>query len=243
MITLAVFIIGVMLRLTKWFSFGFGPHVKPKKPKPKSNRLIALIKAWSIEMIPPWDLSGRLAWAEDIAGITMHFTCILILISALHLASVKNILDLPANPADLLRLMVNYIVAPIFSMGTSNLPAIPPILRIVAPRWLLTYFITPIFLATLAILIMRRAEHYRRGGPLKTLTMRTDWIASILLWLAGFTGFLAVIFVEPYTQILTIHLILTQLFIMYLPYGKLVHSATVFLVRSWSGLRRGRYGV
>jgi nitrate reductase gamma subunit len=226
MITLAVFIIGVMLRVTKWVSFGFGPHVKPKRLPPRSNRLIALIKAWSIEMIPPWDLSGRLAWAEDIAGLTMHATCILILIGALHVASVQNILNLPVHPSKL------------------RLPVIPASsLPITIPRSILTYIITPIFLATLAILIMRRAEHYRRGGPLRILTMRTDWIASILLWLAGFTGFLAVVHIEPYTPSLTVHLILTQLFIIYLPYGKLVHSATVFLVRSWSGLRRGRYGV
>ena len=226
MITLAVFIIGVMLRVTKWVSLGFGTNARPKRLPPRSNRLIAVIKNWSINMIPPWDLSGRLAWAEDIVGITMHVTCILILLGALHAASVQNILDLPVTPSKL------------------RLPVIPASsLPITIPRSILTYIVTPIFLATLGILILRRVEHYITRGPLRPLTMRTDWIASILLWLSGFTGFLAVVHVEPYTPILTVHLILTQLFIMYLPYGKLIHSATVFLVRTWAGLRRGRYGV
>jgi nitrate reductase gamma subunit len=224
MITLTVFLIGVILRVTKWVSFGLPKG--PKKSPPKSNRLIAVIKNWSIEMIPPWDLSGRLAWAEDIAGITMHVTCILILLGAMHAASILNIIDIP------------------FQTSTFRLPVIPPSsLPISIPRWILTYIVTPIFLSTLAILILRRADHYITGGPLKLLTLKTDWIASILLWFAGFTGFLAVIAVEPYLQIMTMHLILTQLFIMYLPYGKLVHSASVFLVRTWYGLKRGRYGV
>ena len=76
MITLAVFIIGVMLRLTKWFSFGFGPHVKPKKPKPKSNRLIALIKAWSIRNDPSmgsvWQTRVGRRYSRDNNAFHMH---------------------------------------------------------------------------------------------------------------------------------------------------------------------------
>jgi len=223
MITLTVFIIGVMLRITKWVSFGF-PRIK--RDKPKSNRLIGGIKNWTINMIPPWDLAGRVEPVEYVVGITMHVSCILILLGAIHVASVQNIINIPYQPSNI------------------RFPIIPPSsLPISIPRWLLTYIVTPIFLSTLALIIIRRLYHRFMGGPQKSLTTRTDWIAPILLWLAAFTGILAVLSFEPYTTILTMHLILTQLFIMYLPFSKLIHGATVFLVRTWSGFRRARYGV
>lgn len=223
LITLVVFIIGVALRIAKWASFGFP---KMRRPPAKSNRLWGAIKNWSINMLPPWDLAGRAEPVAYVVGITMHVTCILILLGALHAASVLHILDLPVYPSRF------------------RLPMIPASsLPITVPRRLLTYVITPIFLSTLAILILRRIYHKLRGGPLKAVTIKTDWIASPLLWLAGFTGFLSVVSYEPHTLILTLHLILTQVFIMYLPYSKLIHSAAVFLVRTWFGFRRAIYGV
>ena len=223
LITLVVFITGVMLRLTKWASLSFPRH---DRPRGKSNRLIGAIKNWSIDMIPPWDLAGRVEPVAYVVGIAMHITCILILLGALHAASVQNIIGLP------------------FTQSRLRLPMIPASnIPVAIPRTLLTYVITPIFLSTLGILILRRVYCNFRGGPLKALTRKGDWVAAPLLWSAGFTGFLAVVAVEPYMPILTLHLILTQAFIMYLPYSKLIHSATVFLVRTWSGFRRAVYGV
>lgn len=223
MITLVVFIVGVMLRLAKWASLGF---TRQARPRGKSNRLIGAIKNWSIDMIPPWDLAGRVEPVGYVVGIVMHISCILILLGALHTTSVQNIIDIP------------------FTQSRLRLPVIPASnIPVSIPRTLLTYLVTPIFLATLGILILRRVYYNLRGGPLKALTRKGDWVAAPLLWSAGFTGFLAVVSVEPYMLIMTLHLILTQAFIMYLPYSKLIHSATVFLVRTWSGFRRAIYGV
>ncbi|MEM3004740.1 MAG: hypothetical protein QXO25_03450 [Candidatus Bathyarchaeia archaeon] len=222
-ITLAVFIIGVMLRLFKWASFGFA---KRDRPRGKSSKLIGAIKNWSIDMIPPWDLAGRVEPVAYITGIVMHISCILILLGALHAASVQNIIDIP------------------YMQSRLRLPGVPASnIPVSIPRTLLTYIITPVFLSSLGILILRRVYYNLRGGPLKALTKKGDWAAAPLLWAAGFTGFLAVVAVEPYVPILTLHLILTQAFIMYLPYSKLIHSATVFLVRTWFGFRRSVYGV
>ncbi len=223
LITLVVFIVGVLLRLAKWTSLGFP---KLNRPLSRSRRIVGAIKNWSFNMIPPWDLAGRVELVGYVVGIVMHITCILILLGALHQASVQHILDMPYSQSR--------FRFPIFPV--SSLP-------IAIPRDLLTFIITPVFLSTLGLLIMRRIYQNLRGGPLKALTLKADWIASPLLWAAGFTGFLAVISIGPYTPILTLHLILTQLFIMYLPYSKLIHAATVFLVRTWSGFRRAIYGV
>ncbi len=222
-ITLAVFIVGVLMRAAKWISLGFP---KWKRPPSKSRRIVGAIKNWSIDMIPPWDLAGRVEPVGYVVGITMHVTCILILLGALHEASVMNILNIPYHPSPLQFPMI----------PASNLP-------ITVPKDLLTYFIAPVFLSTLGVLILRRVYQNIRGGPLKALTIKSDWIAAPLLWSAGFTGLLAVLAVGPYTQILTLHLIITQIFIMYLPYSKLLHSATVFAVRTWAGFRRAIYGV
>jgi len=223
LITLSVFIVGVILRVMKWTSLGFP---KTNSPHPKSHRIAGAIKNWTLDMLPPWDLAGRVEPFGYAVGITMHVTCILILLGALHEASVMNIIGIPYSPSRF-RLPV---------IPSSNLP-------IAIPRDLLTYIITPVFLSTLAALIVRRIYENIRGGPLKPLTMKSDWIAAPLLWSAGFTGLLAVTAVEPYTQILTLHLIVTQIFIMYLPYSKLLHSATVFAIRTWTGFRRAIYGV
>ncbi|MBS7622351.1 hypothetical protein KEJ39_01575 [Candidatus Bathyarchaeota archaeon] len=222
-ITLIVFIIGVMLRLVKWASFGFA---KKDRPLGKSNRLIGAIKNWSIDMIPPWDLAGRVEPVAYVTGIVMHISCILILLGALHAASVQNIIGIP------------------YTQSRLRLPAIPASnIPVSIPRNLLTYIITPVFLSSLGIMILRRVYYSLRGGPLKSLTRKGDWVAAPLLWSAGFTGFLVVVAVEPYVPLLTLHLILTQVFIMYLPYSKLIHSATVFLVRTWFGFRKSIYGV
>jgi hypothetical protein len=222
-ITLAVFIIGVVLRLAKWSSFGFPRVIRPPA---KKRRLIGVIKNWSINMVPPWDLAGRVEPVGYIVGIAMHIACIAILLGAIHEAVAMRILELPSLPPQF-RLPI---------IPDANIPT-------AFPRRALTYFVTPLFLSTLGSLILRRLYYNLKGGPLKALTVKSDWIAAPLLWASGFTGFLAVISFGPYTPILTLHLILTQLFIMYLPYSKLIHAATVFLVRTWSGFRRAIYGV
>jgi hypothetical protein len=223
LITLAVFIAGVLTRAAKWISLGFP---KLKRPPSKSHRIGGAIKNWSIYMIPPWDLAGRVEPVGYVVGIMMHATCILVLLGAMHEASVTKLLNIPYHPSSMRFPMI----------PASNLP-------ITIPKDLLTYFITPVFLSTLGVLILRRLYQNIRGGPLKPLTIKSDWIAAPLLWSAGLTGLLAVLAVGPYTQILTLHLIVTQVFIMYLPYSKLLHSATVFAVRTWAGFRRAIYGV
>ncbi|MEM4251175.1 MAG: hypothetical protein QW828_05025, partial [Candidatus Bathyarchaeia archaeon] len=145
-ITLAVFIIGVMLRLFKWASFGFA---KRDRPRGKSSKLIGAIKNWSIGMIPPWDLAGRGEPVAYITGIVMHISCILILLGALHAASVQNIIDIP------------------YMQSRLRLPGVPASnIPVSIPRTLLTYIITPVFLSSLGILILRRVYYNLRGGPL-----------------------------------------------------------------------------
>lgn len=220
-ITLTVFIVLAALRLTKWYMAWKYAQPMGRLGVAKSSRILGVISNWTINLLPPKDLPARLEPGFYFVGLTMHLSFIALLLTKPHVTAIIGWLGYFGIPVSV---NVNMFVQ--------------------APY---TRLISTLFLVSLALMLARRIYHYVTRSPFKGLIGSGEVVAIPFLLIIGLTGLLAATrsaLPGPLGQYLVVsHIILVQLFIMYVPVSKFIHGASVFVVRTLSGTKRGRLGV
>ncbi len=100
--------------------------------------------------------------------------------------------------------------------------------------------LTVVTLAAMLVVLFDRIR-----SPVKRfLSTFGDYFAWAITFLPVLTGYLAVKhLLLPYTTMLAIHILSVELFLVMLPFTKLIHTFTVFVSRWYNGDISGRKGV
>ncbi len=100
--------------------------------------------------------------------------------------------------------------------------------------------VSVITLASLIAALVRRLT----SPVLKLLSTFNDYFSWLVTFLPVVTGLVAVSHLwAPYETLLAVHILTVALFLIWFPFGKLMHSFLVFLTRSETGILYGRRGV
>lgn len=86
---------------------------------------------------------------------------------------------------------------------------------------------------------------YRLGNPvLKLISTADDYVSWVVTALPILTGIVATMHVfARYELLLAIHILSICLFLIWFPFGKLMHSFLVFITRAETGMEQARRGV
>ncbi len=219
-VTVVVMAFGFALRLARWFIAWKEAPVMGKVAVTRHGRFLGVVENWTVNMLPPRDLAAKYEPGFYVVGVTMHLSFIALLLTNVHeFALLKFLLpgvELASSPF--------YVPKP----------------------W--SHVLSAVFLVSLLLMILRRIRHWVSGRALRAISSARDFVAAPLLWLVGLSGFLASIAAStwPYplpTYIITLHIVIVQVFLMYVPFSKFIHGVTVFIVRTLFGVRRAEYGV
>ncbi len=221
LITITVFAVLLTLRLTKWYMAWKYAQPLGSPGAVKGSRISGIILNWTINLTPPRDLPARLEPGFYFVGLTMHLSFIaILLLTKSHITVITG--------------WLKYLGIPI-SINVNMFLQRP-----------YTHIISALLLASITVMFARRVYHYATKSPLRGLIGSGEFIATPFILVIGLTGLLAALRVlpEPFTQYLVIsHVILVQLFIIYVPASKFIHGISAFIVRTLSGVKRGRLGV
>jgi len=145
---------------------------------------------------------------------------------------------------------ITYIGGGIFHVGLAVVvflfaPHIKLIQSLVAVSWpaLPSQFVDLAAIVTLAAMLVLLADRIK--NPIKRfLSTFEDWFTWGLTFMPLLTGWLAARhLLLPYTTMLSLHIFLVELLLVFLPFTKLFHSFTVFGSRWFNGTANGHKGV
>ncbi|HKJ70387.1 MAG TPA: nitrate reductase [Gammaproteobacteria bacterium] len=106
------------------------------------------------------------------------------------------------------------------------------------PNWVV-YLAGAITIGALVALLVRRLGH----GVLRLLSGVDDYLSWLVTILPVITGFLAVAhFGARYETLLAVHLLTVELLLIWLPFGKLMHTFTFVFSRGFLGARAAHKG-
>ncbi len=213
--TIGIFVIGWLLRISLWAGL---PYAWKLTAPIRRDWLPSVVKNWTVNLLPPVDLAAKLDPVFYVVGLAMHLSFVALIFTKVHLSALLKVVGLDFR--------IDFFVPKTF-----------------------TNLISIVFVVCLSLMIFRRVFQYASNRALRSISGVGDFIAAPLLWAVGFTGYLiAHPLAQPsplpiYQTVVTLHLILTQLFIMYVPFSKFLHGITVFIVRTFFGIRRAIYRV
>jgi nitrate reductase gamma subunit len=102
------------------------------------------------------------------------------------------------------------------------------------------YLAGAITMAALVALLVRRLSH----GVLRLLSRPDDYFSWFVTILPVITGFMAVGHIGArYETLLALHLLSVELLLIWLPFGKLMHTFTFLFSRGFTGARAAHKGV
>ena len=106
------------------------------------------------------------------------------------------------------------------------------------PYWVI-YLAGAVTIAALVALLVRRLSH----GVLRLLSTADDYLSWLVTILPVITGFMAVAhFGARYETLLAVHLLSVELLLIWLPFGKLMHTFTFVFSRGFLGARAAHKG-
>ncbi|MEF8792442.1 hypothetical protein [Thiohalorhabdus sp.] len=106
------------------------------------------------------------------------------------------------------------------------------------PYWVV-YLAGAVTLAALVALLIRRLSH----GVLRLLSTPDDYLSWLVTILPVITGFMAVQHLGArYETLLAVHLLSVELLLIWLPFGKLMHTFTFLFSRGFTGARAAHKG-
>lgn len=106
------------------------------------------------------------------------------------------------------------------------------------PTWVI-YIAGAVTIAAMLALLIRRLTH----GVLRLLSTADDYFSWFVTILPVITGYMAVAhFGARYEILLAVHLLSVELLLIWLPFGKLMHTFTFIFSRGFTGARAAHKG-
>jgi nitrate reductase gamma subunit len=198
----AVFALGVIIRLVEIFALGRAPNYAEARANEIGPGLRTMYRRFN-----PDPGTFKRAPFDVIVGIIWHLGFIVVLLLFIpHVELFKSV----------------------FGIGWPGLPN--PVVDAV----------TAITLGALIAALIHRVRH-----PVKRfLSTNEDYLVWIVTFLPLLTGYLAYHrLINPYPLALGIHILAAEVFLIVLPFTKLMHMFTAFVARYYNGATFGRKGI